>query len=302
MSKERIGFIGLGLMGHGMASNLLAKGWQLAVLAHRKRTNVEDLVSRGATEAATPKALAEVSDVVVLCVTGSAQVEDIVLGHDGLAAAGKPLVIVDCSTSDPSSTVRLAEALSPRGISLVDAPLSRTPKDAAAGTLDVMAGGDPALFARVKPVLDAFAGKVVHTGPVGSGHTMKLLNNFISLGYGAIYAEALAMGAKAGLTPQVIDSVIRGGRMDCGFYQTYFKYVLERDRDAHRFTLSNALKDLSYLSAFANAQGLANPLSAATRNSYALAKGLGRGEDYVPMLSDVILETAGLPLPGKASD
>jgi 3-hydroxyisobutyrate dehydrogenase-like beta-hydroxyacid dehydrogenase len=89
--------------------------------------------------------------------------------------------------------------------------------------------------------------------------------------------------------------------MDCGFYQTYFKYVLERDRDAHRFTLSNALKDLSYLSAFANAQGLANPLSAATRNSYALAIGLGRGEDYVPMLSDVILESAGMPLPDEAA-
>jgi len=299
MSKERIGFAGVGLMGHGMASNILAKGWPLTVLAHRKRDNIDDLVSKGAAEAATPRALAEKTDIVVLCVTGSTQVEELVLGEHGLASAGKPLVLVDCSTSDPSSTVKLAAALATRQISLVDAPLSRTPKDAAEGTLDVMAGGEAALIERVRPVLEAFSRKVVHTGPVGSGHTMKLLNNFISLGYGAIYAEALAMGAKAGLTPQVMDSVIRGGRMDCGFYQTYFKYVLERDRDAHKFALANALKDMSYLSAFANASGIANPLGAATRNSYALAVGLGRGEDYIPMLSDIIAEANGVKLAGS---
>ena len=299
MSKERIGFAGVGLMGHGMACNILAKGSPLTVLAHRKRPNIDDLVSKGALEAASPRALAETSDIVILCVTGSAQVEELVLGENGLASAGKPLVLVDCSTSDPSSTVKLAAALAPRKISLVDAPLSRTPKDAAEGTLDVMAGGEAALIERVRPVLDAFSRKVVHTGPVGSGHTMKLLNNFISLGYGAIYAEALAMGAKAGLTPQVMDSVIRGGRMDCGFYQTYFRYVLERDRDAHKFALANALKDMSYLSAFANASGIANPLGAATRNSYALAVGLGRGDDYIPMLSDVIAEANGVKLAGS---
>lgn len=294
MSKERIGFAGLGLMGHGMASNILKKGFPLAVLAHRNRTNVDDLIGRGATEAASPRQLAEMSDIVVLCVTGSAQVEELVQGEYGLAAAGKKLVIVDCSTSDPSSTVRLAADLARKGIVLIDAPLSRTPKDAAEGTLDVMVGGAADIVERVRPVLDAFSQKVTHTGPTGSGHTMKLLNNFISLGYGAIYAEALALGAKAGLTPTVIDKVIRGGRMDCGFYQTFFKYVLERDRDAHKFALRNALKDLSYLSAFANASETANPIGASVRNSYALAVGMGRGDDYIPMLSDIIGEVNGV--------
>ncbi|MDP3897404.1 MAG: NAD(P)-dependent oxidoreductase [Mesorhizobium sp.] len=294
MSHENIGFAGLGLMGHGMASNILKKGFPLAVLAHRSRANVDDLIGKGAREAASPRQLAEMSDIVVLCVTGSVQVEQLVLGEDGLAAAGKKLVIVDCSTSDPSSTVRLAADLARKGVVLIDAPLSRTPKDAAEGTLDVMVGGAADVVERVRPVLDAFSGKVTHTGPTGSGHTMKLLNNFISLGYGAIYAEALALGAKAGLTPVVIDKVIRGGRMDCGFYQTFFKYVLERDRDAHKFALRNALKDLSYLSAFANASETANPIGASVRNSYALAVGMGRGEDYIPMLSDIIAEVNGV--------
>ena len=125
-----------------------------------------------------------------------------------------------------------------------------------------MVGGDDADVARARPVIDCFAGRVVHTGPTGSGHTMKLLNNFVSLGYAAIYSEALALGAKAGLTPQVFDQVIRGGRMDCGFYQTFFQYVVGRDPNAHRFALRNALKDMTYLAAFANASGVANPSAA----------------------------------------
>ena len=291
--KERVGFIGLGNMGHGMAKNLVEKGWRLTVLGHRRRQAVEDLTLRGASEAATAKALAEASDIVVLCVTGSPQVEAVILGPDGLAAAAKPLLIIDCSTSDPASTTRLANELAAKKIALVDAPLSRTPTDAWAGALDVMVGGEPAAVARARPVLEAFAGRIVETGPIGTGHTMKLLNNFVSLGYAAIYAEALMIGAKAGLSAQVFDSVIRGGRMDCAFYQTFFKYVLERDRDAHRFTLSNALKDVTYLAGFAQALGVANPVGATVRNAFAQAVASGGGADYVPMLSDYVARWNG---------
>ncbi|WEX11219.1 NAD(P)-dependent oxidoreductase [Chelativorans sp. AA-79] len=294
MDKERIGFIGVGLMGHGMARNIVEKGWPLTVLAHRNRAPVEDLKSRGAAEAGSPRTLAEESDIVILCVTGSPQVEAVVSGPDGLASAGKPLLVCDCSTSDPSSTVRLAADLSAKDVTLIDAPLSRTPKDAEEGTLDVMVGGDPAAVERAWPVLEAFSQRIIRTGPVGTGHTMKLLNNFLAMGYAAIYAEALALGAKAGITPQVFDGVIRGGRMDCGFYQTFMQYVLERDRDAHKFALANGLKDMSYLAAFANAAGMANPVGAAVRNSFALAVGAGRGEDYVPMLSDIVAEMNGV--------
>ncbi|MGN6465157.1 MAG: NAD(P)-dependent oxidoreductase [Rhizobiaceae bacterium] len=294
MTKEKIGFVGVGLMGHGMASNIVGKGWPLTVLGHRNRAPVEDLVKRGASEARTARQLAEACDIVFLCVTGSPEVEAIVNGPDGLAAAGKPLLIVDCSTSDPSSTMRLARELAPGGITLIDAPLSRTPKDAAEGTLDVMVGGEDQVVARARPVIDCFAGRVVHTGPTGSGHAMKLLNNFVAMGYAAIYSEALALAGKAGLTPKVFDAVIRDGRMDCPFYRTFFKYVLERDRDAHKFALRNALKDMNYLAAFAQASDVANPLQAATRNSFATAVAQGRGDDYVPMLSDIIAGLNGV--------
>ena len=294
MAKERIGFIGVGLMGHGMAGNIVDKGWPLTIMGHRNREPVENLKGRGAREATTPRAVAEQSDIVVLCVTGSPEVQAIVQGPEGLAAAGRPLLVIDCSTSDPSVTMRLAAELAPAGITLIDAPLGRTPADAQAGTLDVMVGGDPEIVARARPVLDAFAGRVTHTGPTGTGHTMKLLNNFLSMGYAALYSEALALGAKAGITPQLFDGVIRGSRMDCGFYQTFFKWVLERDRNAHKFALRNGLKDMTYLASFANSVGLANPVGAAVRNSFALAVGAGRGDDYVPMLSDVVAELNGI--------
>jgi 3-hydroxyisobutyrate dehydrogenase-like beta-hydroxyacid dehydrogenase len=294
--KERIGFIGVGLMGEGMAANLVRKGWPLTVLAHRNRAPVERLVELGAKEAPNARALAEASDIVVLCVTGSPQVEEATLGPEGLAAAGRNLLILDCSTSNPTATIQLAATLAKRGVTLIDAPLARTPKEAAAGTLDVMAGGDDASFARARPVLEAFASRVIHTGPTGSGHTMKLLNNFLSLGYSAIYAEALTMGAKAGLTPSVMDSVLRGGRMDCSQYQAFFEYVLRRDENAQRFSMNNALKDLSYLASFASASGVANPVSAAVRNSFAAAVGAGQGEKFVPALSDVVAGLNGVKL------
>jgi len=294
--KERIGFVGVGLMGEGMAANLIRKGWPLTVLAHRKREPIERLVALGAAEAHGARALAEASDIVLLCVTGSPQVEQVTMGADGLASAGKPLLIVDCSTSNPTATIQLAGELAKRDIVLIDAPLARTPKEAAAGTLDVMAGGEAASVARARPVLEAFAGRVIHTGPTGSGHTMKLLNNFLSLGYSAIYSEALMMGAKAGLTPAAMDSVLRGGRMDCGQYQAFFEFVLRRDENAQRFSMNNALKDLSYLASFALASGVANPVSAAVRNSFAAAVGTGQGEKFVPALSDVVAGLNGVKL------
>lgn len=294
--KEKIGFVGLGLMGHGIAKNIVDKGWPLSVVGYRKREAIEDLKQRGASELDTPRALAEACDVVLLCVTGSPQVEAVIEGPDGLASAKKPLLIVDCSTADPASTRRLAASLMPHGITLIDAPLGKTPKDAWDGTLDVMVGGEPDAVARARPILEAFAARVVPTGPVGTGHTMKLLNNFLSMGYAALYSEALMVGAKAGLTPQVFDSVIQNGRMDCGFYQTFRKYVIERDRNAHRFTIANAHKDMTYLAGFAQALGVANPVGAAVRNSFALAVGAGRGEDYVPMLSDIVAAMNGTSL------
>lgn len=295
MAKEPIGFIGVGLMGHGMARNLVEKGWPLTIMGHRNRQPVEDLVGRGAREVKSAREVAESSDIVFICVTGSPQVEALVRGPGGiLEGAHEGLIVVDCSTAIPDSTIALAEELKAKGAAMADAPLGGTPIQAEAGELSAMVGADPAVFARIEPAIRAWAGKVVHLGPVGAGHKMKLLNNFLSLGYAAIYAEALAIARKTGLSVETFDSVIRGSRMDCGFYQTFMGYALEGNREAHRFTLSNAHKDTRYLAAMANEAGIANHIGAAVKNMFAYAEGIGRGQDYVPFLTDIIAEANGV--------
>jgi 3-hydroxyisobutyrate dehydrogenase-like beta-hydroxyacid dehydrogenase len=300
MSTETIGFIGVGLMGHGMAKNIVEKGYPLTVMGHRNRAPVEDLLKRGAKEAKSAKEIGAASSIVFLCVTGSREVEAVVRGADGLVAGLKPgSVIVDCSTSDPTSTMALAEELNGHGITLVDAPLSRTPKEAWEGMLDTMVGATPEIFARLKPVLETWAGRVIHIGNTGDGHRMKLLNNFISMGYAALYAEALTLAEKVGITPARFDSVVRGGRMDSPFYQTFMRYTLEGDRDAHKFTLQNAYKDMRYLESMADAAGIANPMGNAVKNAFGLAVASGKGQDYVPMLAENVAAANGVKLTRK---
>jgi 3-hydroxyisobutyrate dehydrogenase-like beta-hydroxyacid dehydrogenase len=162
--------------------------------------------------------------------------------------------------------------------------------------LDAMVGAEDAVFARIRPVIETWAGKVVHVGGVGDGHKMKLLNNFISLGYAAIYAEALALAAKVGIAPERFDHVIRGGRMDCGFYQTFMGYTIGGNRESHKFTLKNALKDIRYVESMANAATVATPMASAIKNSFATAVNAGGDgpEDYLPHLADFVAKANGI--------
>lgn len=291
-----IGFVGLGLMGAGMAKNLLAKGHPLVVLGHRNRAPIERLLALGAREAADARALAVQCDIVHLCVTGSPQVEAVMRGEHGLLAGARPgTVIVDCSTSNPVSTLALAAECEARGVHFADAPLSRTPKEAEAGTLDTMVGAAPEVFARIEPVIRCWAGHVVHLGPVGLGHKMKLINNFVAMGYAALFAEALAIARKAGLSVQQFHSVIGSGRMRSPFYDTFMQWSLAGDDKAHLFTISNAHKDMRYLAAMAGELGAINPIQASVKNSFAAMEAAGQGERFVPMLADFIAALNAVP-------
>lgn len=292
-TSETIGFVGAGLMGHGMAKNIVEKGYPLTVTANRNRKPIDDLIARGAVEASMED-LAARSTIIFLTLPGSPQVAEAVARMIPHLRPGT--VIVDCSTSDPTVTERLATDLAAKGVHFADAPLSRTPKEAWEGTLDCMVGASDEVFTRIQPVIATWAGKIVHIGRVGDGHRMKLLNNFLSLGYAAIYAEALALAAKVGISTATFDSVIRGGRMDCGFYQTFMGYALEGNREAHRFTLSNAHKDLRYLESMANAATVTTTMASAAKNSFAgaVAQGGAGPEDYVPHLVDFVARANGV--------
>ena len=294
-AKPVIGFIGVGYMGQGMAKNLVTKGYELVVMGHRNSAPVERLKGLGAREAATPREMAAQCDIIHLCVTGSPQVEAVIQGENGILAGGRPgLVVIDCSTSNPVSTLALGEQLRARGMTLVDAPLSRTPKEAEAGTLDTMVGTDPATFARIEPVLRCWAANIVHLGPLGLGHKMKLINNFVAMGYAAIYSEALAVARKGGLTPEQFHSVLGSGRMRNGFYDTFMKWTLEHDENAHLFTISNAHKDMRYFASMANELGALTPLQAMVKTSFAAMEAAGQGERFVPMLADFVAQQNGL--------
>ena len=295
-----IGFIGVGLMGHGMAKNLVTKGYPLVVMGHRKREPVEHLKSLGAREASSARELAMACDIVHLCVTGSPQVEALVRGPDGLLAGADPAkragtIIIDCSTSNPVSTLALAAEAQARGVHFVDAPLSRTPKEAEAGTLDTMVGAAPEVFARIEPVLRCWAGQVVHLGPVSLGHKMKLINNFVAMGYAALYSEAMAIARKAGLSIEQFHSVIGSGRMRSPFYDTFMQWSLNHDENAHRFTISNAHKDMRYLASMAGELGAVNPIQADVKNLFAAMEAAGQGERFVPMLADFVAGINALP-------
>ncbi len=296
-NKETVGFIGLGLMGHGMAKNLVDKGYALSIYARKTSEATADLQQRGATLRASAAEVAQHASVVFLCVTGSKDVEAIVRGPQGLKAglqAGS--VVVDCSTSDPVSTQALEAELKAMGVHLVDAPLSRTPKEAWAGTLDTMVGAEPEIFQRIEPLLHTFAGRIVHLGAPGTGHRMKLINNFVSLGYAALYAEALTLSQAVGITPAMFDSVIRGGRMDNLFYQTFMEYTLRGNKEAHKFTLTNAFKDLRYLESMADDAGVSNPLGNAVKNSFGLGVQQGGPDTMVPMLPELVAGLSGVVL------
>jgi 3-hydroxyisobutyrate dehydrogenase-like beta-hydroxyacid dehydrogenase len=292
--NENVGFVGIGLMGQGMAKNIVEKGYPLQVIAHRNRAPVDDLVGRGAVEAGSLMELAAGCNIIFLCLTGSPEVSAVIASLKPGLARGS--VVVDCSTSDPTVSLRIAAELAEMGVDFADAPLSRTPKEAWDGTLDCMVGATDAVFTRIQPIISTWAAKIVHIGGIGDGHKMKLLNNFLSLGYAALYSEALALSRKVGIPVAEFDKVIRGGRMDCGFYQTFMGYALEGNREAHRFTLGNAYKDMRYVESMANAATVATPMASAVKNSFALAMANGGNgpNDYVPHLTDFIYKSNGI--------
>jgi 3-hydroxyisobutyrate dehydrogenase-like beta-hydroxyacid dehydrogenase len=282
---QRIGFIGIGLMGHGMAKNLLAKGHPLSFLVHRNRSNIADLLALKATEAKSPAELAAAADVVILCVTGSAQVEANVYGDQGLlGAVKKGGIVIDCSTAEPTSSDRIRADFSSRGVKFVDAPLARTPVQAEEGKLNCMVGADVATLAEVTPVLEKFCENIFHVGPPGSGHRIKLVNNFLAMGIAALTCEALAVCAKSGIDLEALYRLISAGGANSNMFQMIVPKALKGDLSGLLFTLANAKKDIGYYQQFTAAACVPGPMGAALMQTLVQANALGLGDRFVPSL------------------
>jgi 3-hydroxyisobutyrate dehydrogenase-like beta-hydroxyacid dehydrogenase len=278
----KIAFIGVGMMGHGMAKNLLQKGFPTTVLGHSNRAPIDDLVSKGAREAKTPADAASEAELIFLCVTGSPQVESVIYGESGLrSAARRGQIIVDCSTSEPSSTNRIREDFAKDGVHYVDAPLARTPKEAELGKLNVMVGAEPEIFAKIKPALETFAENIFHVGGPGSGHVMKLLNNFLAMGHAALIAEVLVAGQKSGVDLEQFYKVVSAGGANSGIFQMLVTNILKGDDGGLPFLLRLAQKDLTYYAHLNEGMGLPSPLGAAVLQAFEQASKLGYGDHMV---------------------
>jgi len=285
MDKPRIGFIGIGLMGHGIAKNLVTKGFPLTVRVNRNRAPLEDLLAAGAKEVKTNADVARNADIVFLCVTGAPQVEEIINGKDGIAGvARKGLVVIDTSTSEPATTAKMREELAEKGVRFVDAPLARTPVEAELGKLNIMVGADDATFAELKPVFAAFCENIIHAGPAGHGIVLKLINNFLAMAIANATAEACAAAAKSGLSIRKLHEVVSAGAVNSGIFQLLVGKMLDGDLGGLKFTLVNAMKDLRYYTHMAESLPVSAIMGEAVHQSLVNANLLGFGDKYIASL------------------
>lgn len=283
---QRIGLIGAGLMGHGIARNVLRAGYPLVLLDHPGNQPVDDLMAAGARLADTSREVAERAEVVILCVTGTPQVERVLFDEGGVTEGMRPgTVIIDCSTAIPSATRSIAERIGAAGGHFMDAAMTRTPKEAEEGRLNLIVGGGEELFLSMQPLLKSFAENIVHAGGVSAGHTLKLLHNFVSLGFSAVLAEAVAASRQAGIDDSALLEVLGKGGGGGVVFERLRPFIETGDPSGFRFSVANASKDLGYYRTMADKLGAQCGVAEAVE---ALYRSVNDPELTVPELIDVL--------------
>lgn len=296
---KRIGFVGVGMMGHGMARNLMKRGYPVVLMVHKNRKPVEDLLADGATEARSPRQVAEQADVVITCVTGAPEVEQVVYGESGLLAGFREgMVLLDCSTSEPALCERVARDLASKKAGYADAPLARTPVEAEAGKLNTMVGADEKTFAEVRPILETFCENIFHMGSVGAGARTKLIYNLITMGHASLIAEALCACAATGVDPKRFAKVVGGGGANSGIFQLIVPKILEGgDYGGLKFSLANAAKDLRYYNRMIAEVPLSAHMGPAVHNALVQAINTGFSEGLVGEMVRAHCKLNGVELP-----
>jgi 3-hydroxyisobutyrate dehydrogenase-like beta-hydroxyacid dehydrogenase len=283
--KPAIGLIGAGLMGHGIARNILKHGYKLTVLEHPGNRPLDELLSLGVSTRTTASDVAQSSDVVILCVTGTPEVEEVLTAANGVLAGLRPRsIIVDCSTALPASTVRMAAQVEAAGGRFIDAPMTRTAQHAHEGTLNLLVGGAREVVQEVRPVLACFAENITLVGNVGAGHRMKLLHNFVSLGFISLLAEAAACAQRANVSAEVFVEVLANGGGGGAALERLRPYLLSKDASSVQFFIANALKDINYYREMARETNSAHEIADAVATTFAGAVEAGAGQKMLPEL------------------
>jgi 3-hydroxyisobutyrate dehydrogenase-like beta-hydroxyacid dehydrogenase len=288
--KARIGFIGVGLMGHGAAKNILERGgYPLTILANRNREPVDDLVRRGAHEAKTAAELASQSDIVILCLPSSIEVEATIYGENGaLAGLASGATVIDATTADPAVTRRIGADLAARGVTLIDAALGRTPKEAEEGKLSTYVGGEASDVERLRPLMETYADTIVHCGPLGAGTTCKLVNNSITIGMVALFAEGFATAAKVGVDFNALCDVLSAGGADGRMWKMISPWIREGDDSGLRGPIRIAAKDIRTYGRMAENAGSAVFISQAINQTLRLVLNQGYADAFLPRLPGIL--------------
>ena len=295
MSKPTIGFIGLGLMGSAMVGRLQDKGYDVTVLGNRDRTGVDAALARGGSEAKSAKEIAENCDITMLCVGTSDQVEGRMRGADGvIAGLSEGKVVIDFGTSLPATTIALGAEVNAKGAQYLDGPLGRTPMHAKDGLLNIMGSGDKDAFDKIKPVLDDLGENVFHLGALGTGHKIKLMNNFFSQCVANAMAEAFAMADKTGVDKQAMFDVINAGPNSSPMMDFVRAYAVEGNPNMLAFAVKNALKDVGYYRQMAEDAGAPSVMANDAFQALSDATADGLGEAMVPEMYDFYTKKFGV--------
>jgi 3-hydroxyisobutyrate dehydrogenase-like beta-hydroxyacid dehydrogenase len=285
---DRVGFIGLGIMGSRQAASLRRAGFELTVYNRTRERAEAWAAEHGGDIADSPRAVGERSDVVITMVVDGPQVEAMLLGEDGAAAAAGPgTLFVDMSTLGPPDAPRIAATLAERGHHFVDAPVTGSAPKAEDGTLTIMAGGSDEDMARAMPLLAAMGELIVHVGPIGTGQQVKVLSNAVSAVNCATLAQALVVGSRADVNLEALLKVMAGGSANSMMLQLKGEPMLEHDFSP-LFKLDHMLKDVRLCLEEARAAGAAFPAAALAGELYAAGAGRGLGDqDFAAVLTVV---------------
>ena len=284
-SSERIGFLGLGIMGSRMAANLLRAGYPLTVWTHTPGKAERWAGEHGATACTTPAEVARASDIVISMVVDGAQVAEILLGERGvIEEARSGLLCVDCSTIAPSDTRRIGAALRERDVRMVDAPVTGSSPRAEEGSLTIMVGGDTEDFARCKPLLEVMGQLIVQVGELGQGEMLKLINNALGAANAAALAESLVLAQATGVDLDAFVEVTMAGSGGSAQMQLKSKPMREHDYTT-LFKTAHLLKDVRLCLEEAQAAGVPFPSAGHARGLLVATMGRGHAdEDYAAII------------------
>jgi 3-hydroxyisobutyrate dehydrogenase-like beta-hydroxyacid dehydrogenase len=293
MVQTRIGFAGLGLMGGRMARHYVEKGFPLTVW-NRTPERCGPLVSAGATQARTPRELAERSDVLIACVADPPAVERLVFAEDGILGAARPgFTYLETSTISPSMACRVDEALRAKGARMLEAPVTGSKNGAEKGTLILMTGGPRALHDELMPVMMAIGSKAIHCGGMGQGSVVKLIGNGLISFMLEGLCEGLVLATKAGIPQETVLEVV----MASGYQSPYFPFkgaaIAKRDWETH-FSIDLLVKDQTLALEEGAARGVPMPGLAAIREVFQSARARGWGAEDIAAVFKVIEAASGI--------